>query len=137
MPPKNYTTSIKASRTVGEIQELLANMGAEAIMIEYQGKFPDRIAFRMATASGVRNYALPCNWRSVHRLLQNQTRAPRTEDHARNVAWRTVQDWVEAQMAIIELQMVPVAQVFFPYMLTDDKGTTVFQQFESSRLLKE
>ncbi|WP_189339127.1 hypothetical protein [Williamsia muralis] len=35
-----------------------------------------------------------------------------TPEHALRVAWRITKDWVEAQLAIIETQMVTPAQVF-------------------------
>jgi hypothetical protein len=50
----------------------------------------------------------------------------RTEDHARNVAWRVVKDWVEAQLAIIETRMVTTAQVFLPYAVTAN-GQTLYE----------
>ena len=35
MPIKNYTTKIEASKTVGEIQQMLAQHGAKQIMLDY------------------------------------------------------------------------------------------------------
>jgi hypothetical protein len=133
MPPKNYTTSIRASRTVGEIQALLAQVGAQAIMIEYDKGRPVGLAFRLKTPLGVREFALPCKWQSVHKLLQGERRQFTTEEHALNVAWRTLQDWVEAQIAIIETEMVSVDQVFLSYMLTT-QGKTVYDNFVAARL---
>lgn len=38
-------------------------------------------------------------------------------------AWRIVKDWVEAQMALVETQMVTTGQVFLPYMVLRDGKT--------------
>ena len=35
MPILNYTTTVPAARTVGEVQALLAGAGASAIMLQY------------------------------------------------------------------------------------------------------
>jgi hypothetical protein len=64
---------------------------------------------------------LPTDWRPVLRILENDRRIPRsktTQEQALRVAWRIVKDWVEAQLAIIETQMVTTAQVFLPYATT-------------------
>ena len=42
------------------------------------------------------------------------------------VAWRIVKDWVEAQMALVETQMVTTAEVFLPYAVMKD-GRTLAQ----------
>jgi hypothetical protein len=42
------------------------------------------------------------------------------------VAWRITKDWVEAQLAIIESQMVTTAQVFLPYAVTSN-GQTLYE----------
>jgi hypothetical protein len=39
------------------------------------------------------------------------------------IAWRIVKDWVRAQMAILETEMVRMEQIFLPYMITRDNQT--------------
>ena len=56
------------------------------------------------------------------------------EDQARRVAWRIVRDWVEAQMAIVELEMAKVDQVFLPYARTPN-GQTLYEHVRASNLL--
>jgi hypothetical protein len=41
-------------------------------------------------------------------------------------AWRIVKDWVEAQMALVETQMVTTQEVFLPYAVMRD-GRTLSQ----------
>jgi hypothetical protein len=38
-------------------------------------------------------------------------------------SWRIVKDWTEAQMALVETQMVTTAQVFLPYAVMRDGRT--------------
>ncbi len=45
-------------------------------------------------------------------------------------AWRIVKDWVEAQMALVETQMVTTRDVFLPYAVMRD-GRTLSQHVQS------
>ena len=40
---------------------------------------------------------------------------------AERTAWRIVKEWVVAQMALIETEMVDMEEVFLPYMLAGDR----------------
>ena len=48
------------------------------------------------------------------------------EEHVYRVAWRIIKDWVEAQMALLETEMVKIEQIFLPYIITKD-GKTVYE----------
>jgi hypothetical protein len=69
-------------------------------------------------------------------VLKRQRVASRylTPDHVERVAWRILGDWIAAQAAIIETEMVTLPQVMLPYMRTDD-GSTVFERYETTRAL--
>ena len=45
------------------------------------------------------------------------------------MSWRIIKDRVEAQMALVETQMVTTAQVFLPYAIMRD-GKTLAQHVE-------
>jgi hypothetical protein len=55
---------------------------------------------------------------------------------AGRVAWRILKDWVEAQLALVEAELVDVAEIMLPYMVTNDKRT-VYQVMIDSRLALE
>jgi hypothetical protein len=57
-------------------------------------------------------------------------------EQAERVAWRIVKDWVEAQMAILESEMVQMDEIFLPYML-NNQGHTVFEAYRDKQLLLE
>lgn len=136
MPILNYTTTVPAARTVGEVQAMLAGAGASAIMLRYEAGLPVALAFRLTTAVGEREFALPCRWREVQAVLRKQRVEARflKDAHALNVSWRILKDWVEAQLAIVQAGLVQADEVFLPYLLTG-QGVTVYEQFTSSRLL--
>lgn len=127
----NYTTTIDAHKSVGEIQRLLAAHGVRGVLVGYDAAGnPITLAFEIGAADSVFRYQLPCRHHAVWSQLQRDPRtskAQRTEAQALRVAWRILKDWVEAQMAIVEAQMVDLHEVFFAYSLTDN-GQTMYER---------
>lgn len=131
----NYTTQISAEKTVTEIQGILARAGALAIMTEYDANTVlVGISFKIGTPFGPTAYSLPCDVAAVNRILDKQMRAgkvPRrlvTTEQASRVGWRIIKDWIEAQLALVQTQMVTLDQVFLPYARTNT-GETVYQRY--------
>ncbi len=136
----NYSTKIDVARTIGEIQGLLAVAGANAVAVEYDNtRQPSAIAFDLRLGSRGYSYRLPANVAGVEAALAEQyrqgkiTRNYTGHDHANRVAWRIVGDWLQAQLAIIEAQVVTLQQVFLPYLLQSD-GQTLYEAWESKQL---
>lgn len=128
MPLLNYTTSVAASRSIGQLQNLLIKAGARAIMSEYgDDGTPSGVSFAIETPYGLRHFMLPIHVDKVQAVLVRQKVTPRFQEkeHAERVAWRILKDWVESQLAIIETEMVTLDQVMLPYMQTRDG--TVYQ----------
>lgn len=130
----NYTTTIKAEKTAGEIHALLAKAGAEAILTEYQAGVPSALSFVIGTRFGERSFRMPVDPKPVLAVLRRQwskgevARRFVEEGQAARVAWRITKDWIEAQLALIETEMVRLDQVLLPYMTTDT-GQTVYEAF--------
>jgi hypothetical protein len=53
--------------------------------------------------------------------------------HARRVAWRILRNWTEAQLALIEVGMVKVHEVFLPWMQDPATGKTLFSTMEERK----
>lgn len=131
MPILNYTTQISTEKTVMEIQRILSKAGALAIMTQFESGVLIGISFRIATSLGPVNYDLPCDIDAVLKILKGNPRVTRKlacRDQAARVGWRIIKDWVEAQLALVETQMVQLDQVFLPYAKTGD-GKTVYQRY--------
>lgn len=138
--PLNYTTKIPAKRTAGECMDLLAEAGADHVSVTYADREPVGLAFDLRTAGGRRTFTLPVNVAGVQKMLAgaNDRGALRsdghknssylTREHATNVAWRVVRDWLEAQLAIIAAEMVTLDQVMLPY-LEVDPGLTLYERY--------
>lgn len=139
----NYSTYKKPEETLAEIQSILSEWGVQAVMTEYDGRQVSAVAFKMQVGAHPMSFRLPCNWRAVHEVLKahNKNRKHKGTGYARrlerkiddseaqaiSVAWRIVKDWVEAQMALIEVNMATIPQVFLPYAVTRD-GRTLAEQ---------
>lgn len=136
MPLLNYTTKVSVHVTLGEITAQLVKHGAKKIMQDYDGT--GRIlalTFSIDTPAGVRGVRLPANVDAVHKVLAQQ-KVKCDREQAERVAWRIVKDWVEAQMAILESQMVQMDEIFLPYMV-NNLGQTFFQVYQNNQLLLE
>ena len=129
MPLLNYTTTVEASRTVMEIQHILSSHGARAILINYgdQGQV-ESLSFQVMTPAGLVGFRLPINPEAIMKVLTRQrVRGRATEKpQAVRIAWRIVKDWVEAQMALLETEMVSLDQLFLPYAVTP-QGNTFYE----------
>lgn len=136
MPLLNYTTKINVYTTLGEIQAQLVKHGARKIMQDYDdaGRLT-ALFFSIDTPTGVRAIRLPANVDAVHKVLTRQ-KVKCDRDQAERVAWRIVKDWVEAQMAILESEMVQMDEIFLPYMV-NDQGQTLFAAYRNNQLRLE
>lgn len=134
MPLLNYTTKVDVYTTLGAIQGQLVKHGAKKIMQNYDDH--GRIAaltFLIDTPAGMRGIRLPANVDKVHTVLHRQ-KIKCDREQAERVAWRIVKDWVEAQMAILESEMVQMDEIFLPYMVNNN-GQTFFEAYRNNQLM--
>lgn len=123
----NYTTKIEPEQTIGEIQRMLADYGVSAMMTEYEGRQVSAVSFKMDIDGKVFPFRMPCNWRGVYEIMKGSeySRVPHKDKEAQSVrvAWRILHTWVKAQLALVEVNMVTVPQVFLPYTIMKDDRT--------------
>lgn len=124
------TTQISAEQTVGEIQKILGLYGAKAILLEYANKEVAAVSFKFEVNEAEIPFHLPCRWESIHKTLMRQMKRPKAsvdyEAQAKRVAWRQILRWIQAQLALVETNMVTVEEVFLPYMQVKN-GRTLYQ----------
>lgn len=130
MPILNYTTGVDVNKTISEIQMCLAKRKVQAMMQEYgEDGMPSALSFRIMTPFGMMSYRLPANVGKVLKVLERQKGVPyrlATKEQATRVAWRIVKNWIEAQCAFIESEMVTLDQVMLPYA-QNDQGETLYE----------
>ena len=133
MPLLNYTTKVDIYTTLGQIQGQLVKHGAKKILQDYDdaGRIT-ALSFMIDTPLGPRGIRLPANVDAVHKVLTKQ-KVKCDREQAERVEWRIVKDWVEAQMAILESEMVQMEEIFLPYMVSAS-GQTLFEAYQNNQL---
>ena len=145
---KNYTSDIPIERIFAELQQALGTHGAKQISFDYgdDGKvhgvqfvikvndrfIPVKLPARVEKAQAV----LKKQWEDgviSHKRGKEQTYG---YEQAYRVAWRNILDWVQAQMALLEIGMAKIEEVFLPYM-KDREGITFFERMEQRGFLLE
>lgn len=140
MPLKNYTSQTPASRSIASIEQRLARFGARQIMKEYDGEGRcEKISFMLEERRGDRVipvfYKLPAQLAACQeRMLQDLS--PRAKDETRKkipiqaerTAWKILDDWVGAQLAMVELAQVEIQQIMLPYAYDPASDKTVWDR---------
>jgi hypothetical protein len=132
----NYTTTVDARRTIQEIQSILATKGAQGVSVDYDPSgFPMAVTFKVIVENVPIWYRLPSKYEAAYKALcaADVPQRFKDKDQARRVCWRILKDWVEAQMAIIQLGQAQMAEAFFPYAIEHETGITLFEHWLSSR----
>lgn len=137
----NYTTTVDAFKTVSEIEYILMKHGAKSIMKNYENESVTGLSFLIDTGGRQIPVRLPAKVDDCLAVLHKEKREnPRkqikdTREQAERVAWRILKDWVEAQMALLDIEMVRFEEIFLPYI--EVQGQTVFEKLEEKSFLLE
>ena len=138
----NYTTTVDSFKTVSEIECILMKHKAKSIMKNYDGESITGLSFLIDTGVQQIPVRLPVKVDECLKVLKKEKQEnPRkqikdTRDQAERVAWRILKDWVEAQMALLDIEMVRFEEIFLPYIETQN-GQTIYERLEESQFLLE
>lgn len=138
----NYTTTVDSFKTVSEIEYILMKHKAKSIMKNYDGESITGLSFLIDTGVQQIPVRLPVKVDECLKVLKKEKREnPRkqikdTREQAERVAWRILKDWVEAQMALLDIEMVRFEEIFLPYIQTNN-GQTVYERLEERQFLLE
>ena len=109
MAIKNYTTKVPAHRSIAEIQDILVKHGATGVLYKYEqgtGRI-EALQFLLRIKNQDVAFSLPVPWRKFQRVLEiQQVRRWNDEEYVYHVAWRNIRDWVMAQLALYETEIV-------------------------------
>ncbi len=118
------TTKKEPEDTISEITKLLRQYDMRDSMMNYEYGQIIAFSFTIQVGENLIPYKLPVNYGPLWILAQNgKTKYIRDEDQARRVAWRQILRWLEAQMALVDIEMVGIDQIFLPYMMVDNTNT--------------
>jgi len=135
MALKNYTSQVPAMRSISYIETKLAQNGARQILKLYDDESRVMGICFIIPMNGLDiPYKLPANIKACENVLRANL-SPRAKpetfqkigQQAERTAWKILLDWVEAQMAMIELAQVDVMEVFLPYLYNHQKQQTYFE----------
>lgn len=136
MALKNYTTTIAVEKTMMEIEQILAKFGATHIFKMYnEQKEPSAIAFKCIINEQEISFKLPMEEQKILQVFRITKGFPRNRcniEQARKTGWRIIKDWVDSQMALIEINVVKFEEVFLPYMYDALNNETLFQKLEKN-----
>ena len=143
MALKNYTSQVGASRSISWIEDKLARHGARQILKEYtaDGRVAS-IAFIMHVEGVELPFHLPARIAACEKVLKGEVRRPRIDtykhiaEQAERTAWKILADWVDAQMAMVELAQVDVLEVFLPYLFDRSSHQTFYQTLQAKGFQK-
>lgn len=137
----NYTTTIDSFKTVSEIEYILMKHKAKSIMKNCDGESIVGLSFLIDTGTQQIPVRLPVKVDECLEVLKQQKKngaknIKATREQAERVAWRILKDWVEAQMALLDIQMVKFEEIFLPYIETNN-GQTIYERLEGNRFFLE
>lgn len=146
---KNYTTTISAEKSISEIEMILAQHGATDIYKQYNNSGQCISLSFAIIGQGPQffrvGYRLPLNVKGLHQVMKNMKKEGKLkniskenikkEETARRVGWRIIRDWIHAQMALIESEIVTIDQVFLPFACVDE-NRTVYDVVKDKEFLK-
>jgi hypothetical protein len=140
----NYSTKIESEQTIGEIQKMLSGHGVSAMMTEYDGPHVSAVSFKLSIQGKSMGFRMPCNWKAVYQIFTDKAGKQNIWDSEREkrilearkaqairTAWRIIHTWVKAQLALVEVNMVTIPQVFLPYAIMHD-GRTLSEHVETN-----
>lgn len=139
MPLKNYTSSVSASRSISHIEAKLAQNGACQILKTYDDGRVTAICFIVMVEGQEMAFKVPARIAECEKVLMaNTTSRTKNEtlkkipQQAERTAWKILYDWVEVQMAMIELAQVELMEVFLPYVYNNQTEQTLFESMKKT-----
>jgi len=143
MALKNYTSQVSSKNSISWIESKLATHGARQILKEYtaDGRVAS-IAFIIHQNGIELPFHLPARVSACEQVLKSEVRRPRSDtykkisDQAERTAWKILADWVDAQMAMVELAQVDIMEVFLPYLFDRSKQQTFYQALSTKGFQK-
>jgi hypothetical protein len=128
-----------------EIERMLTKFGAKRILKEYNhNQQLIGLTFTVETPNGEMPIKLPAKVDKIEQVFKVQVSRgllPRkywgsdwAKEQAIRTAWRTIKDWIDAQFALISIEMVKVEEIFLPYTYSARLGQTLFEAIENRNI---
>ncbi len=136
-----YTTTVDSAKTVGEIEQILVEHGAKAVLKEWDKEgMISALSFQINSSRGELSVRIPIKIDAISAVLWKKylarkiSHAMTRRPQAVRIGWRIAKSWVEVQMAMIELEQAEVSEIFLPYLMTPG-GKTFFEVITERNML--
>jgi hypothetical protein len=132
---KNFSTEIKVESTLAEIETILAKHGATHIYKMYgsDGR-PQALAFKCLIKDQELAFKLPMEDEKIMQVFKNSVKDGRLpkryaedREQARRTGWRIIKDWLDSQMALLDINLVKFDEVFLPYLYDEKHNKTMYE----------
>jgi hypothetical protein len=140
---KNYTSEASEESIFEAIRKTLAAHKAKRIVFDYDdaGRATS-IEFTVMLGKTPYTFKLPARLENAEPLVAEARRSAgkaaspgeRLRDQTYRTVWATLRDWIDAQMALIDIGASRMEEVFMPYLLVEP-GVTMFERFAEQRAL--
>lgn len=130
------TYARSTSRPIETIQSELARHGAKSINLDYENGQAVAIVFSLEISGNRHGFKMPARVENVLVKLYGKRRiyTDTQKKQAYVTAWACIRDWITAQLALIDINLVKMEEVFLPYMLIAE-NKTVFDMYEQQQFL--
>lgn len=119
---KNYTSEVPVVRTVGRIEQLLAEAGTTNVSKSYQSGELQAITFGIEHNGKLIHFRLPADVNKIFEAMWKESKRPvkgtreRLMEQAKRTAWKLLQDSLEIEVTRLKLQQTEFLQVFLAYV---------------------
>jgi len=137
---RNYTSSVPASRSIENIERLLANLGCKSISRDFTEKRVSGFYFQLEIKGKDFMFRLPAKADLIYKRLA-KGKALRTEKQiadlkaqADRTAWKTLYELIQIQTDLILLEQSDALEAFLPYVF--DGQMTLRERLDTEGGLK-
>lgn len=137
--PALKNTHSESPHVFADIQKTLVAHKAKGVTFEFDDGRTVGISFWLEVKGRTLSFRMPARIGNVERIFRSRKGRPLTDREkvqAYQTAWANIRDWLSAQFALIETEMVAEEEIFLPYLL-NDHGQTLYEVMEERQFLLE
>lgn len=118
---RNYTSSVPASRSMENIEQLLVNLGCLSVSRFYEEKEVSGFFFQLNIKGEVYSFKLPAKVHLIYKqltkdkVIKSDSQRIAYRKQAARTAWKTLFELVQIQTDLIMLEQSDALEAFLPY----------------------
>lgn len=144
MAVKNITSEIAPEKTIMDIEKILSQFGAKAILKEYEGEMVTAISFYILAPNSEKiPFKLPMKLEKARAVVEKAVEEgklplrfndePYRTEKGLIVGWRIIKDWIHAQLSLAEIEYADAVEIFLPYAWNPVTEKTFYEEIEAKK----